>query len=134
MKEIEGSCLCSKISYKASVDFKAFYLCHCNHCQKDSGSAHGANLFATFEKLEWQSGEDLLKTFNFPGTRHTKSFCSNCGSPMPMVMPDGSMLQVPAGSIDGNVECKPTAHLFRSSKASWDSDLESLKWFDKLPE
>lgn len=128
-----GSCLCGQVKYKVEGSFESFYLCHCKHCQKDTGSAHAANLFSTTAKLVWTSGEDQIQTFNLPATRHTKSFCKECGAAVPGLQMDGKLLVVPAGSVDTQVMLKPDAHLFCSSKASWENNLESIKKFDTYP-
>lgn len=129
----EGSCLCGKVKYEVEGEFESFFLCHCKFCQKDTGSAHAANLFSTTSKLSWLSGEEFVKTFNLPNTRHVKSFCVICGSSTPSVQSAGTLLVVPAGSLDVPVKLRPKAHLFMASKADWDEDLERLKKFDGLP-
>lgn len=128
-----GSCLCGKVKYEVEGDFKSFFLCHCKYCQKDTGSAHAANLFSTTAKLNWLSGEDLVKIFNLPHTGHVKNFCSICGSAAPSIQGEGKLLVVPAGSLDVPVNLKPDAHLFVASKANWDENLELLPKFDGLP-
>jgi len=128
-----GSCLCKKINFEIEGDFESFYLCHCNRCQKDTGSAHAANLFSTTAKLNWISGPENIKTFNLPSTKHIKSFCSTCGSAMPNIQMEGKLLMVPAGSLDESFSMKPTAHIFVSDKASWDENLERVPTFEKLP-
>ncbi|MBX3039954.1 MAG: GFA family protein [Bdellovibrionaceae bacterium] len=128
-----GSCLCGQVIYEVEGTFESFFLCHCKHCQKDTGSAHGANLFSTKAKLHWRSGEDKVKTFVLSGTRHAKSFCQDCGSALPGLQMDGQLLVVPAGSVDGDVDLRPDAHLFCSSRAAWDQNLEALKKFETFP-
>lgn len=128
-----GSCLCGEISFEIDGDFESFYLCHCAHCRKDTGSAHAANLFSTTARLRWVSGENLVKVFNLPSTRHIKSFCSICGSALPNVQMEGNLLVVPAGSLNEEVLIKPNAHIFVSSKANWDDKLESIPMIEGLP-
>ncbi len=132
MKHYEGSCLCGAVAYQVQGAFDCFYLCHCQHCQKDTGSAHAANLFAQSAKLIWKQGEALVTTFSLPGTRHRKSFCSCCGSALPVM--DGGCLVVPAGSLDTPLSLQPTAHIFNSSRAEWDAALEKVVSFEGLPE
>ncbi len=69
-----GSCLCGAVSFEVRGDFDSFYLCHCQHCQKDTGSAHSANLFSQSAKLVWRSGADAVTSFTLPSSRHSKSF------------------------------------------------------------
>lgn len=128
-----GSCLCGNSKFKVQGDFESFYLCHCQHCQKDTGSAHSANLFSRSAKLIWQSGVDTVTSFTLPGTRHTKSFCKLCGSALPITQISG-LLVVPAGCLDTEISMLPTAHIFSSSKAAWDEKLGEAPEFKRLPE
>lgn len=130
--ETIGSCLCGAIRFRITGEFDRFFLCHCSHCRKDTGSAHGANLFSSTAAIEWTRGEDQVRSFQLPGTRHARSFCMRCGSAMPHVAP--GMLVVPAGSLDSTFARRPDAHLFMASRAAWDHDLESLPGFATLPE
>ncbi len=131
--KVTGSCLCKMITFEIEGVFESFYLCHCIRCRKDSGSAHAANLFSSTAKLKWISGQDNRKTFNLPGTQHTKSFCSTCGSAMPNIQMEGKLLMVPAGSLDNAFSMKPTAHIFIADKANWDENLEKIPRFEGLP-
>jgi len=134
MNSYNGSCLCGEITFEIAGDFLSFYLCHCTYCQKDTGSAHAANLFTTPDKLQWLSGESLVKTYNLPSTRHAKSFCVNCGSAVPTAENEGKLLAVPAGSLDSKISIKPTAHIFMASKASWEIGTDGIPQFAGLPE
>nr|BDT29702.1 GFA family protein [Bacteriovorax sp. HI3] len=133
MEKHSGSCLCGQITYEVNGHFESFFLCHCKHCQKDTGSAHAANLFSSSAKLTWISGEDKVRTFLLNSTRHSKSFCANCGSAMPNLQLNGQLLVVPAGSLDEDVQLKPTAHIFCRSKSSWSKNLEGVKEFETFP-
>lgn len=133
-KSTMGSCLCGEVRFDIIGDFESFFLCHCKHCQKDTGSAHAANLFSSKAELKWSSREDKIKTYTLPLTRHTKSFCMNCGSALPSMQMEGKLLVVPVGSLDSKFSMKPSAHIFISSKAEWDKELETIERFEKLPE
>ncbi|MCO6185837.1 GFA family protein [Rhizobium sp. L1K21] len=119
-----GSCLCGHVKFEIEGEFEHFFLCHCSYCQKDTGSAHAANLFSTKAKLTWISGEGSVSTFKLPSTRHHKSFCSRCGSALPNLQMNGALVVVPAGSLDTKVAIAPDAHIFCHSRADWDVDLE----------
>jgi hypothetical protein len=128
-----GSCLCGAVHFEVEGDFERFYLCHCQRCRKDSGSAHGANLFSSRATLKWRCGEDKVTVFNLPNTRHRHCFCSTCGSALPDMQMNGTLLKVPAGSLDTDVLIRPDAHIFCSSKANWDDALEQVPRVDRLP-
>lgn len=128
-----GSCLCGEVRFEIEGEFERFYLCHCEFCRKDTGSAHAANLFSSTAALKWVSGEEKVRRFNLLATRHSKCFCSTCGSALPMMQMNGQLLVVPAGSLNSEVAVRPNAHIFMSSKAPWDDSLEKLPAFDKFP-
>ena len=128
-----GSCLCGTVTFEVSGDFECFFLCHCKRCQKDTGSAHGANLFSSTAKLTWTSGLESIRTYRLPETRHEKSFCSICGSAVPGMQMDGALLVVPAGSLDSAIEIRPNAHICCSSRADWDTELETIPELDGMP-
>ncbi len=128
-----GSCLCGQVKFEMNSNFESFFLCHCQYCQKDTGSAHAANLFSSNANLNWLSGKELVKTFNLKDTRHIKSFCSHCGSALPSIQENGKITVVPAGCLDSSIDMKPLAHLFFKSKAEWDNELSSLPTFDTFP-
>lgn len=128
-----GSCLCGAVRFDISGDFDAFFLCHCARCRKGSGSAHGANLFASNATIEWLAGESDVASFRLSGTRHERSFCRTCGSALPGAQVDGALLVVPAGSLDGPVDIRPTAHICCDSRADWDAGLADIPHLPGLP-
>ncbi|MBX3689677.1 GFA family protein [Dokdonella sp.] len=126
-----GSCLCGAVRFTVTGTFERFYLCHCSHCRKDSGSAHAANLFSSTARLQWIAGEDHVRRYRLEGTRHQRCFCARCGSALPCA--GNGMLVVPAGSLDSPLARRPDAHLFIASRASWDHELVGLPQFDSFP-
>ena len=126
-----GSCLCGAVRFEIEGGFDRFYLCHCAHCRKDTGSAHAANLFSTTATLHWLAGQDKATLYRLPGTRHARSFCAVCGSALPYATEQ--MLVVPAGALENAFDRVPDAHLFVASRAAWDRDLERVPAFDAFP-
>jgi len=129
----EGSCLCGEVRFAVEGEFERFYLCHCEYCRKDTGSAHAANLFSSTAVLKWLSGEGEVRQFDLPATRHSKCFCRNCGSALPHKQMNGDLLVVPAGSLNSEVLIRPNAHIFVSSRARWDDSLENIPMVDGFP-
>jgi hypothetical protein len=128
-----GSCLCGAVRFEVHGKFEHFYLCHCEHCRKDTGSAHAANLFSSSARLTWLTGQEQLTLFTLPGTRHQRCFCSVCGSALPNWQMHGALLLVPAGSLNSQFSRKPDAHIFMASKAAWDNHLETVPMLARLP-
>ncbi|MCF7483116.1 GFA family protein [Vibrio sp. J1-1] len=130
----KGSCLCGCVKYELTGAFQQFFLCHCTRCQKDTGTVHAANLFAQESTLVWTQGKRDVKTYQYPNTLHSKSFCQNCGSALPTVAESVGFIVVPVGSLDSPVPILPTAKIFTGSCASWAKDLSQVPSFEQLPE
>ncbi|WP_077338510.1 GFA family protein [Pseudocolwellia agarivorans] len=130
----QGSCLCGSVKYELSGDFQSFFLCHCSRCQKDTGSAHAANLFAKASILTWLKGEAEVTTYQHQNSLHTKSFCQKCGSTLPTATKTDNSIIVPAGSLDSPVPISPTAKIFVSSCANWTKNLDNVPNYEELPE
>lgn len=126
-----GACLCGAVRYEVHGPLEAFYLCHCGHCRKDTGSAFAANAFSSHAELGWPAGQDLVRVFRLPGTRHMRAFCSRCGSALPYAAE--GFVAVPVGSLDTPLAISPQAHLFFASRAAWEEDLAALPTFPGLP-
>ena len=127
-----GSCLCGDVQFELVGDFEKFFLCHCQRCQKSTGSAHAANLFCHPKTFRWLKGEELVKTYRLPDTRHSKSFCSQCGSAVPTYVEKLGLAVVPAGCLDTPISKKPDARIFVGNSASWTKALDNIPSFDQF--
>ena len=132
-KTYTGSCLCGTANFELKGEFKKFFLCHCSRCQKTSGSAHCANLFAPGAQLNWLSGAENLKFYQHPETNFSLTFCRNCGSNLPTDLPARGLVKVPAGSLNTPVEISPQAHIFTDSRGNWDQGFVDVPSFEKMP-
>ncbi|WP_299003030.1 GFA family protein [uncultured Shewanella sp.] len=132
-REYKGRCLCHSVEFTITGEFDCFFLCHCSRCQKGTGTAHGANLFATKAELTWLTGESHVRQFKVPDTLHQRAFCERCGAAMPNLQMDGKLLVVPAGSLDTPFDIKPNAHICCDDRAEWDTELHTLACVPGLP-
>ena len=128
----QGSCLCGAVHYSFSGSFERFFLCHCSRCRKGTGSAHASNMFFAGAELTWLSGGDMVQTYAVEGTRHSRSFCRQCGTPLPQIL-GGDRLKLPAGSLDSATDRRPLAHIWTASRADWDDHLETVPGFPDRP-
>lgn len=119
MREIKGSCLCGKIHFTVRDNFKKFFFCHCRQCRKISGSAHAANLFATPSDLIFIKGEESTIRYQYPERFFTKVFCSTCGTGVPYISGNGTLLIVPAGTLDEEPTKVPDAQIFCEEQTQW---------------
>ena len=134
MSKISGSCLCGKVLFESNNTFDQFHFCHCIQCQKITGSAHAANLFTDPANIQWLSGEEFIKRFEYPGRDFSKAFCTECGCTVPFISGSGKALIVPAGCLDGKPDMEAQDNIFCDEKASWYDKGLSAQPFAKFPE
>ncbi|HEX7353893.1 MAG TPA: GFA family protein [Mycobacteriales bacterium] len=117
-----GRCLCGEVSYELAGDPIATAICHCEHCQRQSGGAFSVNLIANEGQLT-VTGD--LKTYEETGERDDavyvrRRFCGSCGSPIvsELVQTDG-VIAVKAGSLDDKADVHPTVEVWCVDRQPW---------------
>lgn len=131
---IRGSCLCGRVAYTIKQSMRIFQYCHCSRCRKFTGSAHGANLFVAPENFAWSKGEAEVKTYNPENTKYfATAFCGHCGSSLPWHSKGGRVVVVPAGTVDDEIDVKPSQNIFCGSRAAWYQSAADLPEYDELP-
>lgn len=79
---INGSCLCKGIHFTVTGQDKGAVLCHCNNCKSFTGSAYAHNHRMMKTKIEYQKGQDLVRSYKDGATKSGKVlerfFCSRC--------------------------------------------------------
>lgn len=134
-KTVAGSCLCGQVSCSVTGPYLKFYQCHCDRCQKKTGSAFASLLFTTPDKIDWHSGAEKVKRFDLPNAeRFSNSFCIDCGSGVPYLSRDGKFLVVPAGFLDNELEVVPEANIFWQERTCWYDQGQAADKFDRYPE
>ena len=114
-----GGCSCGDVRFVINAEFDEFHLCHCHQCQKTTGTAHAANLFAAPDSLTWAAGEDKVTFYNIPGRVLSNAFCERCGSALPFVSVSGVAVVVPVGSLDQHPDMTPRHNIFWEERMPW---------------
>ena len=131
---LSGSCLCGSVAYELKGNARRFYHCHCERCRKATGGAHASNIILRLHSISWTAGESLTRRYKVPeAERFAVVFCTECGSPLPRVSPDGQVVVVPAGSLDHEPAIEPQARIFSASRASWSCDGDEIPAHDTYP-
>lgn len=134
MEPITGSCLCGAVQYELTGHLGIFQYCHCSRCRKFTGSAHASNLLVKPDQFRWLRGEDRVRHYLPPHTRHfATAFCDCCGSSMPWRAKTGKAVVVPAGTLDEAPDIQPSQNVFCASRASWYVAPDVLPSYDELP-
>ena len=117
-----GRCLCGAVTYELSGDPIATAVCHCDHCQRQSGGAFSVNLIAHTSQL---SITGSLRTYDERGERGDdvyvrRRFCEVCGSPIvsELAKTDG-VVAVKAGTLDDRSDVNPTVEVWCQDRQPW---------------
>ena len=131
---VKGSCLCGSVQYEMTGTPQRFYHCHCQRCRKATGTGHGSLVLMTpANGITWTQGENLLGRYKVPeAERFYNCFCTNCGGPMPRVVPELDGVLIPAGSLDSDSPIPAQARIFWDSRAKW-SCADGLPTFAEYP-
>lgn len=129
---IQGSCLCSRIQYQLEGPLMLINNCHCSMCRKAGGAAYGTFAHASSKGFNWLCGKELIHSYA-SSENNQRSFCSVCGSNMPVIEEKDSHVIIPAGTLDTDPGIKPCVHIFVGSKAPWHDITDQLEQFDQFP-
>ncbi len=120
MTHRHGGCLCGAIRYEIKSEPALVAVCHCTHCQKQSGAMYSTNLGVPVADYV-QTGE--TKVFHDKGDSGKsvdRHFCGNCGSPIlssAEALP--GMVLIKAGTLDSLVGIVPKMELYTDRAAEW---------------
>ena len=117
-----GRCLCGAVSYELTGDLIATAVCHCEHCQRQSGGAFSVNLVAHESQVSVSGALSVYEDMgNSPDTVHVlRKFCGSCGSPILSALTgtDG-IIAVKAGTLDDRTAVKPTIEAWCVDRQPW---------------
>ena len=123
---IEGSCLCEAVSYFLELPYESFVHCYCSRCRKATGTARASNILSLAERLNWETGEELILRYDLPEAQSfATAVCRICLAPVPHLTRSGLRVIVPAGSVDTPLEEGPVRHVEWESRCAWASDDET---------
>ncbi|MEO8018759.1 MAG: GFA family protein [Pseudomonadota bacterium] len=129
---VEGRCVCGAVHWSYDAPLTIMGHCHCSICRK-----HHGTLFATFvagplSTFHWRGGTEKIGTWE-SSSQGRRSFCSVCGSKVPVVIQASQLVFMPAGALEGELGIRPQMHLFVGSKPPWHMLTDSLPRHDAYP-
>ncbi len=110
------------MTYQLDGDLIATAVCHCDHCQRQSGGAFSVNLIAHESQLN-VSGE--LRTYEETGELGDqvyvrRRFCGSCGSPIVSELAlSAGIIAVKAGTLDDKADVQPTVQAWCVDRQPW---------------
>jgi hypothetical protein len=120
MQDRQGGCLCGAVRYVLKGELLAVAICHCTHCQRQSGSILSFNVVVSEADYD-QRGETMVYAdkgdSGQPLYRH---FCGTCGSPVftKTAMAPGKVV-VRAGTLDSMEGLQPTSEIYTDHAVKW---------------
>jgi hypothetical protein len=132
--EIQGHCLCGRVTYRCDQDPVLTGVCHCTDCQQQTGAASSIIVGVPSGALEVTG--DSQKTFVTIGEDHdtatNRTFCSECGSPIVSridAMPDLAFIK--AGTLDDTSWLMPTIEFWCRSAQPWEQPIPGAQRLDR---
>jgi len=114
--------LCGAVTFELTGDLIATAVCHCDHCQRQSGGAFSVNLVAHESQLTID-GE--LRTYEERGELGDdvyvrRRFCPECGSPIVSELAKTpGVIAVKAGVLDDKSAVNPTVEVWCVDRQPW---------------
>lgn len=117
-----GRCLCGDITYSIEGDPMAVAVCHCDHCQRQSGGAFSTNVVVSPDQLtingDIATYEDRGRTGD--DVYVLRRFCRTCGSPIVSVLVGRpEIVAVKAGTLDDRSDVQPVVQVWCDEKQPW---------------
>jgi hypothetical protein len=128
---IKGSCLCGGIEYEVTGELGKVVNCHCSMCRKATGAAFRTRAAISTDAFRWLAGEDLVSKYQ-SSAKETRTFCRVCGATLPTFLAGNpAEIGLPLGTLDGDPQVRPSAHIFVGSKAPWFEITDALPQFSE---
>ena len=118
---LKGRCGCGEVTYQMSSGPMFVHCCHCQECQKQTGSAYVLNAIIEADRVEIVGPvvENTLPTPSGKGQVITR--CANCGTAVfsNYQVRMGKLRYIRVGTLDDPSQCPPDVQIFTSSKQPW---------------
>jgi len=129
---VHGSCHCGAIRFAAQIDPARTSVCHCNDCQKLTGTAFRLSVPAVTGSFQLTQGSPKVYVkVAESGARRAQAFCPECGSPLFTYDADNpTTYGLRVGVLDERRQLHPTWQKWCASALPWLDDLPSLERAD----
>src|SRR5438309_528674 len=128
---LEGGCACGEVRYRLTSEPLFTHCCHCQNCQRQTGSAFVINLLIEAERMELLAGD--LQPVDVPrddGSPQRIFRCPTCQVAVFSEYGRPEVRFVRAGTLDDPSSVAPDVHIFTKSKLGWVGLPESVPAFE----
>ena len=131
--QVDGSCHCGQVSYRAEIEPQKVTLCNCTDCQMLTGSAFRVSVPAQNGAFHLLSGE--LKTYvktAESGAKRIHAFCPNCGTPVYSAANDNAppSYTLRVGCLKQRAQLPPKKRIWCKSALGWAQDVSGIPGID----
>lgn len=134
MRNKEGGCLCGAVRYVLKGAPQATVICHCTHCQKQSGSAFSVYLLMQESDVELHGETRFFVDYGDSGLPSYRHFCPKCGSPILTKAENLPLVAiVKAGTLDDMEAVHPQVEIYTDHAAGWLTAVEGTTRFAQTP-
>lgn len=131
----EATCHCGQLKAICEGDPVTVAMCHCNHCQRRTGTAFNLGAWFPSDAVRIEGGD---KTFSRPGDRDISidfHFCPECGTSLWWESPaNQGYIGVAAGCFTDPDYATPTMVVFDEKRFNWVQNPEGVPCFATAPD
>ena len=134
MPRISGGCLCGQIRYDCESEPVFTGICHCSHCQRQSGAAFSVVVAVPQAALTIEGATKIYTSTADSGRRVFNRFCADCGTTVVCeaeAFP--GLIEIRAGTLDDTSWLKPTEEIYCDSAQPWVQLGGERQRFRKMP-
>ncbi|KAL4797804.1 Mss4-like protein [Aspergillus venezuelensis] len=116
---LSGHCLCQAVAYTANAEPDQVAYCHCDDCQRQSGSTYALYVMISPDQLSINGAVAKFKTTGSSGSPVLRQFCQTCGCPLFIqALSAENEIAIMGGSLDREhkVLLKPSTEIWTASK------------------
>ena len=126
---VEGSCHCGQVTYRAEIDPEKVSLCNCTDCQMLTGSAFRVSVPAPKAQFHLLSGgpKTYVKTAD-SGAKRIHAFCANCGTPVYSCanVEDPPAYSLRVGCLRQRAQLPPKKRIWCASALEWAENVSGI--------
>jgi ADP-ribosyl-[dinitrogen reductase] hydrolase len=120
LMKLSGRCLCGAVGFTLDGWVSPIQACHAERCRRATGALFSPEIAAALTGFRWTGDLSRIASYEAPlldqPPAYRRSFCSRCGSPLPVEL-DGMML-LQAGTLDDTSGLSVFRHAFTDQKTA----------------
>lgn len=127
--DVDGGCLCGRVTYRAVIDPERVAICHCTDCQINSGTAFGLVASVTDGQFTLLTGElSEYEKIAQSGRTRQLSFCPTCGTRIyaRTASDPSAFFGLRVGTIAQRAQLTPRVQVWCGSALPWVADLSGI--------